>query len=208
MKDLWIYLSLLSALSLATSDTLAKKVVTVGNEYAVAWLRLLFSLPLLVASLFFIEIPPLDGPFFVAFFTALPLEVLAVFMYIKALRLSPMSLTLPFLSLTPVFLILFSYLILDEPVSLQGGTGIILVSAGGYLLHIHTLRRGVLEPVKAVLREKGSLFMMGVAFIYSFTSSLGKVAVVHSSPLFFGSTYFIAVTLCAAPFSFRLGVDL
>jgi uncharacterized membrane protein len=38
-----------------------------------------------------------------------------------------------------------------------------------------------------------------VAFIYSITSTLGKIGVKHSSPLFFGTTYFFAVTLVLTP---------
>jgi drug/metabolite transporter (DMT)-like permease len=203
MNNLWIYLTLLSAISLAASDAFVKKVLDGKNEYLVAWLRLLFCLPVLVPGLFFITIPSLDMPFFVAFVVALPLEILAIILYIKALRLSPLSLTLPFLSLTPLFLIIFSYVILREPVTLRGGIGIIFIAMGGYILNIHTLNKGVFEPIKAILRERGSVYMIIVAFIYSFTSSLGKVAVVHSSPLFFGSTYFIIVTLFLTPLSFR-----
>ncbi|MEE9524155.1 MAG: DMT family transporter [Thermodesulfovibrionales bacterium] len=203
MNNLWIYLTLLSAFSLAVSDVFTKKVVNAGNEFLVAWLRLLFCLPLLLAGLFFIDMPALDRHFYASFVIAIPLEIVAVILYVKALRLSPLSLTLPFLSLTPLFLIIFSYVILREPVTLRGGSGIVLIAAGGYMLNVHILDKGVLEPFKAVLRERGSVYMIIVAFIYSFTSSLSKVAIVHSSPLFFGSTYFIAVTLLLAPVSLR-----
>lgn len=205
MGNLWIYLTLLSAFSVAISDALAKKVVNEKNEYSVAWLRLLFSLPLLSFGLFFIETPRTDVAFFTAFFIALPLEILAIILYIKALRLSPLSLTLPFLSLTPLFLIVFSYLVLGEPVSFQGGLGIVFISSGGYVLNVHTVKKGILGPFRAVLREKGSIYMIGVAFIYAFTSSLGKVAVLHSSPLFFGAVYFIVVTICFTPLAYGYG---
>jgi drug/metabolite transporter (DMT)-like permease len=207
MNDLWIYLTLLSALLLAVSDTLVKMVVTERNEYVMAWLRLLFCLPVLVPCLLFIEIPPLDRTFFIAFVVALPMEICAYILYIKALRVSPLSLTLPFLSLTPVFLILFSYAILREPVTVSGGIGIVSIAAGGYILNVHTLDKGLLEPFKAILRERGSLYMIIVAFIYSFTSSLGKVAVLHSSPLFFGASYFMIVTAFLTPISMRLNED-
>ena len=47
--------------------------------------------------------------------------------------------------------------------------------------------------------------MIVVAIIYSMTSSLGKMAIEHSSPLFFGVTYFVAVTVCFAPFALKMG---
>ena len=73
------------------------------------------------------------------------------------------------------------------------------MAIGSYTLNIHKIRQTVFEPVKAIFREKGSMCMVAVAFIFSITSSLGKVAIEHSSPVFFGSFYFILVTLLFTP---------
>lgn len=205
MASTWIFLSLVSAFSLAASDALTKKALTGNNEYLVAWSRLLFSVPLLAILWIFVPIPDLDAEFYQAFLLAMPLEILALVFYIKALKASPLSLTLPFLSLTPVFLIGISYIMLEEKVSLQGAAGIFLIAAGGYMLNIHTVRKGFLEPFRAVTREKGSVFMILVAMIYSVTSSLGKLAIEHSSPLFFGITYFITLTIVFTPIALIAG---
>jgi len=205
MTHLWVLLSLLSAFSLATSDALAKKALPGSNEYVVAWFRLLFTLPLLLAVMPFISIPDLDEDFYRAFAIALPLETITVVLYIKALKLSPLSLTLPFLSLTPVFLIVNSYLILGEKVSLSGAAGILLIVIGSYLLNISEMKNGLLGPLKAIKREKGSVLMIGVALLYSFTSSYGKMAIEHSSPLFFGISYFIALNIVFAPVGIMMG---
>ncbi len=201
----WVILSLISAFSLATSDALTKKALRDVNEYHVAWFRFIFSLPLLLCLLIFIPFPKLDGQFYKAFSLALPLEIIATVLYIKALKLSPLSLTLPFLSLTPLFLILISYLILGEKVSLQGGIGIFLLATGSYTLNLHKMRKGIFEPFKAITKEKGSVLMITVAFIYSITSSLGKMAIEHSSPLFFGASYFIAMTILFTPIALIMG---
>ncbi len=47
--------------------------------------------------------------------------------------------------------------------------------------------------------------MLGVALIYSFTSPLGKMAIEHSSPLFFGMTYFTALTVIFSPIALWCG---
>ncbi len=195
----------MSAFTLATSDALTKKAVDNNNEYLVAWFRLIFSLPLLLVILFFIPIPVLGNDFYKAFLIALPVEVITIILYIKALKLSPLSLTLPFLALTPVFLIFISYFTLGETVSLWGGTGIFLIAAGSYLLNIDEIKKGVLEPFRAITRERGSIMMIGVAFLYSITSSMGKLAIEHSSPLFFGTTYFIALNIFFVPIGFLMG---
>lgn len=205
MTSTWVLLSLISAFTLATSDALTKRALSFSNEYLVAWFRLLFSIPLLLFLMVFVPVPKLDYGFYTAFILALPLEIIAIVLYIKALRVSPLSLTLPFLSLTPVFLILVSYLILGEKVSFQGGIGIILIAAGSYTLNLHKIKGGIFEPFRAITKEKGSILMIIVATIYSITSSLGKMAIEHSSPLFFGVTYFIVVTLFFAPIALKMG---
>ncbi len=205
MTSTWVLLSLISAFTLATSDALTKKALAHSNEYLVAWFRLLFSLPLLLFIWIFVPMPKLDYGFYKAFVLALPLEIIAIVLYIKALRISPLSLTLPFLSLTPVFLIFVSYVILGEKISFQGGIGIISIAVGSYTLNLHKIRGGIFEPFRAITKEKGSVIMIIVATIYSITSSLGKMAIEHSSPLFFGVTYFIAVTICFAPIALKMG---
>lgn len=202
MPYLWVVFALISAFTLATSDALTKKALRDSNEYLAAWFRLFFSLPLLLAILFFIPVPQLDKEFFRAFFIALPVEIITIILYIKALKVSPMSLTLPFLALTPVFLIFISYFIVGEKVSFWGGTGIFLIAAGSYILNISEIKKGIFEPFKAVTKEKGSVFMICVALLYSFTASFGKKAIEHSSPLFFAITYFIALTVFFAPIAF------
>ncbi len=201
----WVILSLISAFSLATSDALTKKALTYNNEYIVAWFRLLFAVPFLFCIWIFIPQPELDIKFYKAFVFALPLEILAMVLYIKALKVSPLSLTLPFLSLTPVFLILVSYVVLEEKVSLQGGIGVIFLAAGSYTLNLHEMRDGIFKSFKAITKEKGSIFMIFVALIYSITSSLGKMAIEHSSPLFFGTTYFIVMTIIFTPVALMMG---
>lgn len=203
----WIILSLLSAFCLATSDALTKRVITPENEYVIAWFRVVFALPALIAALFLSgPLPALNNAFYTSFFAALPLEVLAILLYYKALRLSPLSLSLPFLSATPVFLIIMSYILVGQGVSAIGGIGIALIALGGYTLNLSALRSGFLEPARAVLRERGSRYMLIIAFIFSLTSSLGKIGVSHSSAPFFGATYYLALAVVLLPIiAFKYG---
>src|SRR3972149_2767382 len=81
-----------------------------------------------------------------------------------------------------------------------GFIGILLVTAGAYLLHVHTTYKGILEPFRAIGRERGSVLMIIVAFIYSITSNLGKMAIQHSSPVFFGCVYPLILGAVLFPF--------
>ncbi len=191
----WLFLAILAAFSLATADALTKKHFSRLSAYEMGITRLTYTLPWLVIALFFIPWPSLDRTFFLAFGAALPLEVLAFLCYMRAIKISPLSLTLPFLAFTPVFIILTGRLILGETVTLFGVAGILCIVAGAYSLNLSQARTGVLEPFRAIFREPGSVLMLLVSFIYSITSTLGKLAVLHSNPYFFGVSYYVVLTL-------------
>jgi drug/metabolite transporter (DMT)-like permease len=162
--------------------------------------------------LLFIEPPHIDRTFYIALAAGMPLEVLAFVLYIRALRVSPMSLSLPFLAFTPVFLIAIGFLILGERPTPIGIGGIVLIASGGYVLNLRHFKYGVLEPLRAVFRERGSVLMLAVAFIYAFTASLLKLGINHSSPLFYGVVYFTVLPVAYAPLALprlrRSGMDL
>lgn len=96
-------------------------------------------------------------------------------------------------------MIFTSPLILGERLDKFGIIGIFLTSAGAYLLNVNTTRKGILEPFKAIGRERGSLYMIVVAFIFSITSNFGKMAILHSSPLFFASLYLPVLSVIIFP---------
>jgi len=160
---------------------------------------------LLSPCLFFIPVPSLNEDFYKAFFFALPFEVIAYIFYMKAIKISPLSLTVPFLSLTPVCLIIIPYVMFDEFVSLWGGIGILMIALGSYTLNLKEMSKGFLEPIKAIGRETGSVFMIIVAVIYGLTNTFGKQAINHSSALFFGVTYNLAFFIVLSPVIFKIG---
>jgi len=200
---MWFVYALLSAVSLSTTDAFCKRTLSTSSTYVVAWVRWFYSLPFLLPLLLFIEIPQLDRQFWLAVVINIPLEIAAILLYTQALKISPLSLTVPFLSLTPVLLILTSFLIIGEFVTMGGLVGILLVSIGAYMLNISSAVEGkdtgligrFAEPIKTISREKGSLFMIAVAAIYSVTSVFGKIAIQHSSPIFFAVFYMVVLTL-------------
>jgi drug/metabolite transporter (DMT)-like permease len=200
MQILWFPVTLCCAFFLATSDALTKRALAVRhNEYLVAWVRLLLMLPCLLVLLVALPVPQLGPEFGRTILAALPIELLALVLYFKALKISPLGLTVPFLALTPVFLMVVPYLLLGERISLSGGVGIILIAAGSYALNLHRRSPGLLAPFRAILSERGALCMIGVAVLYSFTATLAKKAISCSSPLFFAGLYPILLFVCLTP---------
>ncbi len=202
---MWIFYTLLTAFLLASSDAITKDLLTRYSPWQVIRARFLLALVFLAPLPFIYGFPSLDGTFWLAAGVDLPLEVLALLLYLKAIEVSPLSLSLPFLSFTPLFLLVTSRIMLGEHVSTPALTGILAMVVGSYLLQVGKVREGLLEPIKALAREKGSMLMLGVAFIYSITSNLGKVAITHSSPQFFATFFALEMALIALVIPYHRG---
>jgi len=197
---MWIALALICALSLAGSDALTKSALNRGAGAAtLGWLRIALSVPFTLPLLLFIDMPLLDMTFWTALLAAMPFEVLAMVLYAKALKESPLSLTLPFLSLTPVFLLVVGWLILGETIPARGMAGIALITVGGYALNFSHKKYGWLGPVRAIGREPGSVKMIVVSLLFSVTASLLKLGIEHSSALFYASVYYAVTAIVAIP---------
>ncbi len=187
----WFLLALITSFFTAASDALTKLYLRPLGTYKMAIGRVLAPIFFLFPLLIFQKWPHLDCTFWKTLGILLPLETSALLCYMEALRISPLSLTVPFLAFTPAFMIITGALILNENLSLQGIIGIFFIVFGSYSLHLKALRISWFAPFIAIFRERGSILMLLVAFIYSITSVLGKLAIQHSNPLFFASFYFI-----------------
>jgi len=194
-----------AAVFAATSDALCKQALRKHPSVLVAWVRLLYTVPFLFITFFFIEGPAPDRFFWFLLLILVPMEVLALILYMKALQVSPLSLTVPFLALTPAFTLGTSFLLLGELPDASGFCGVLLIVAGAYLLNVHLSSKGLLEPLRAVQREKGSMMMIAVAFLYSITSNVGKIAIQHSNPSFMSAIYFPFLSVAFLPVCLRLG---
>jgi drug/metabolite transporter (DMT)-like permease len=203
----WLPLALISAFSLASADAATK-----------AWLQGLTAPELAVARFgtagvlmvpLLLNLPPLaslPAEFWWTLAVLLPLEVLALLLYLAAIRDHPLSLTLPCLAFTPVFAMGIAWGLLGERVTSQGAAGVVLVVTGAWMLNGNLARmadwRSWARPLLAILHEAGSRMTLIVAMIYALTSTLGKGAMRHLGPEFFGPLYFtllgLAVTLLFA----------
>lgn len=192
---MWFFLSLLAALGLATADALTKRFFSDLSAYRMGVVRILSTAPWMVLALLFLPPAVPDRTFWLAIAAALPLELAAFFLYMRALKLSPLSLSLPFLAFTPVFMILTGRFILGESIRPGGALGILLIVFGAYVLNLSKMKSGLLGPIRAVIREPGSWIMLLVSFIYSLTAPIGKVAILHSNPWFFAAVYNLVLSV-------------
>lgn len=204
----WLAFALLSAFSLASADACSKKFLAQYSAREMTLVRFAYSALLLAPLLYLDPLPTVPPAFWAWIALALPLEILAMLLYMRAIRDCPLSLTLPYLAFTPVFTTLAGYLLLHEQVSAQGFSGIVLVISGAYLLNLEDSgnigRRSWLGPMRAIVQMRGSRMMLMVAIIYSITSVIGKIELQFVPPQSFAAFYFVllglsSLTLFALP---------
>ncbi|QGY40946.1 EamA family transporter [Pseudodesulfovibrio cashew] len=180
----WFFLSLSAAFCMASNSAYLKRFFSDVSPWEMSIIPFLYAAPLCAIGLLFVDKPEIGPGFYPAMAWVLPLTMVGFILHYRAIHLSPLSLTLPFLSFTPVFVLVSGDLILHETLSLPGMAGMLLVVAGGYVINLDSARFGILGPIKAIFREPGSLLMLIVAAIYALTSVGGKVMIIHSSPMY------------------------
>lgn len=199
----WLIFGILTAFFEAVKDVFSKQNLKKNDEYVVAWSLAFFSALFLVPFLFFIKIPQLNPQLNPLFWMALliggSINAVTAILYIKAIKLSDLSLTVPLVALTPLFMLLTSPLIVGEYPNFFDCIGIFLIVTGSYLLNIKEKSQGYLAPFKALLHEPGPKLMLIVAFLWSITSNFDKIGVQNSSPIFWLFSLFTAMTVLLLP---------
>jgi drug/metabolite transporter (DMT)-like permease len=204
----WLPITLLCAFSLASSDAATKAWLRDYSARELALVRFTLAGVVLLPGLLLFPVGDPQPVFWLWMAALVPLEILAMLLYMKAIRDHPLSLTLPYLAFSPVFIVVTGWVVLGEKVGGRGFAGVLLVMAGGWLLNMEHARskdwRTWIEPLKAILYEPGSRMMLGVALIFSLTSVMGKAAMAHTRPEAFGPFYFVLIgAVTALLFSLR-----
>ncbi len=123
------------------------------------------------------------------------LEGTAIMLNYRALQVSPLSLCVPFMALTPVFLLPVGKLFLHEQISAGMIVGVVLVVIGSLVINRQLVANGWLEPAKAIIREKGSRYMLIVALLLAATAALDKWFVTSGGEVEFSVSLSRAFTL-------------
>tara|TARA_B100000609_G_scaffold199535_2_gene203872 strand:- start:334 stop:1200 length:867 start_codon:yes stop_codon:yes gene_type:complete len=176
-----IYFAIMSALCWAALDAQRKRLsqdlaALAGVAYLSLGSAILFS-----CGLAFV---PLEGltsfAFWKATLASAVLNLFANLLFFRAVQLSPLSLTVPYLSFTPVFLLLTGFLWLGEVPSWIAGAGAFVILLGAMLLN-PGVGGGRFATLKALTKERGSLYMLIVAFLWSNSGPFDKMALQHGS---------------------------
>lgn len=180
----WITFSILNAFFESLYNAFGKRGAQKINVLSAAWAQRFFAvLIILPLTLVTHSLQPVNNTFWIAIISSSLLNTLTTILFIQAIKNSPLSLTLPIVNLTPIFLLITSPLMIGEFPKPLGLIGILSAVIGAYILNLSKSVHGLFEPFFSIWREKGSRLMLLVAFIWSISSNIQKIGVKNSNPI-------------------------
>ena len=172
---------IVSALAFAGLDFIRKLLAGRIDALALVFFISLGAVPLLAALLALHGLEAPSAGYVLPGLGALTLNFLASLGFVQSVKLSPLSRTIPLLSLTPVFTALTAVPLLGELPDPTQAAGILLVVVGAMALNSGGSFGGA---VRGLLREKGALIMVAVALMWAVSGPLDKLAIAHASVYF------------------------
>ena len=108
--------------------------------------------------------------------------LLSAILFLKAIKQSDLSLTIPLLSLSPMFSSIFSLFFLNEKLSNIQYSGVFLIILGTLVLYSKKLTfNEILKSFIIILNNNSAKLMIIVSIIWSLTPVLDKLCLKNSS---------------------------
>ncbi len=183
-----------SSLAFASLDLIRKLLAGRVDALALVFFMSFGAVPFMATLIAFQGIGSVSVGYWLPGLGALALNLMGNFAFIHSVRLSPLSRTIPLLSLTPAFTALIAIPLLGEVPSRAQTAGILLVVAGATALNSNA---DIRRPFAGLLQEKGALVMIGVALMWSLSGPLDKLALTHASVLFHANVMTLGVAVGA-----------
>lgn len=196
---LWFWLSLTTALTQAVKEACLKRCLR-DMDAVVA----VMAYSLLAACFFWLSaslepLPVLSANFWPVLAVGTLIGAVTFLLYGKALKSGDLSLTLPMLAFTPLFLLVTSPLTLGEFPAPAGLIGLVCVVVGSYVLNLRERRKGFWGPVRALWTTPSARLMLLVAAIWSVGANFDKLGLGASSPRFWIASVYTTSALSLLP---------
>ena len=179
---MWFWYALSSAVVGAVVMILSKIALKKVSASLLSWS--LFALPLpFLALLSLSSRPQCIRP---AFFTGTFLSAV-VFVFSKTLsnhsiKNNQLSKIMPLNNLGALFTYFFGLLLISETVKPLSLLGIFVTVFGTYLLNVETAREGLLQPLKILIKDRGSLIFIAAVVLASLSGIFDKIGLKGVDP--------------------------
>jgi uncharacterized membrane protein len=180
----WALLSGIGACTNATYFILNKKFLERLNPNQLAASGFLCTAVFLLIISLINGIPAIGPDLVFAATVSTLLNIIGTMLTFRALVSSEISLSIPMLSFTPIFLVGTSALVLGEYPSVVGVVGILIIVAGSYILNTSAEHERITDPFRAMVSHPGVMGMLVVAFLYAISINFDKIVILNSDPYF------------------------
>ncbi len=199
----WVAIMVAAAFLQAAKDAFLKRAMADVDVVSATWSYCLATTALLGIMLFFAGFPAIGPGFWWLVAVSGLFGAVNLLLYSTAIHASDLSLTLPMLTLSPLFMLVTSPLMIGEFPDAAGIAGIFLIVTGSYVLNARLLVHGVFAPFKALLSHKGPRIMLLVAFSWSLCANIDRMGLNVSSPVAWVFCAYAATTVFLAPLALR-----
>ena len=201
---MWVLFAVLNPIVDATRNVFSKKASLNVDSLVVSWINNLIPLLFFLPVIFFIEFK-FNNQFTISLIVSGIINTAAAILYHRAISKADISVVVPMLSFTPLFLLIMSPIIIGEFPTLKGLIGILLIVFGSYILNLDFQKEGFLFPLKSLLKNKATRYMLIVAFIWSISANFDKKGIESSSILQYIFFINLFVTIGTTIFSIQKG---
>ncbi|CAH0514029.1 unnamed protein product [Peronospora belbahrii] len=192
-----VSIALINSVVNALCDPMRKYLTKSMDPFMIVAMRGMIQVPLFVLWAILDSnghLPQLNGLYWTSVCISGGINIITSYLYNRAIQISTLSATVPFLSFTPAFLVIVAFVVLGEVPTISGMLGVSIATLGGFWLQgakdINTSKDLFVDASNA---GKGSMYMIIVAFLWSISNAFDKIGVQNSTPLVYGATIQIIV---------------
>lgn len=199
MLDAWFIPAVATAVVYGLQAVYLKAYTGDIHRLVVTWAVFAFAVPVFVAFFLLDGIPEISPDFWWAVAVSLGINLLAWPMFVRSVQVSDVSLVMPLVAFTPVFILVVEWLLRGEVPRGWGLTGILVIVVGAYVLNVDPAESGPLGPLRSLWSDAGARMMLAVAALWSVSATVEKIAVDSSSPSFYLTALSAGFTLAFVP---------
>ncbi|MEG9326763.1 EamA family transporter [Salinimicrobium catena] len=192
-----------TAISEALKDVTSKHNLHHIDEYTAAFSMHLVQSLLLIPVVWYVGMEAMSPRFLWALLASSLLQLGVILLYFKAIKRSEISVTLPLITLTPLFMLITSPIMIGEFPSFLGLLGILTIVIGTYISNMSEDPKKIFAPFVSLVKNQGSRYMLLVAFIWSITANIDKIGVEETSPVFWAFSKDFVILFYLIPILWR-----
>lgn len=181
---MWILFGILSALATTSTNSVRKRETIADHVDVINLATFAFAIPVLLLANLYFGFPQVPASYWIYLVGHLGVDVIAFSFFVRALQAGQISLVTPFVSFVVIFIAFISPFTLGEQITPAGFLGITICVLGAYLINVSKGNKGILQPVRQVIHNKGIKFALGAALFWSFGAQFLKAGQSVTTPWF------------------------